>query len=189
MGSVGTIGGDALDDFDAGGDECVDLFGIVGHQANGFTPSILRISAGSSIGAAVGGVAELEVGFDGVAALVLQLVGAELGHQADAAAFLLLVEEMPAPASAMVASASSSCWRQSQRSEWKTSPVRHCEWMRTIGGCGVDVAHDQSYRGFDARCRARDGVVARLRIGDYAFEAEDAEVSPAGGEVGVGYFA
>ena len=34
----------------------------------------------------------------------------------------------------MVASASSNCWRQSQRREWKTSPVRHWEWMRTIGG-------------------------------------------------------
>src|ERR1035437_2103358 len=28
----------------------------------------------------------------------------------------------------------SSCARQSQRRLWKTSPVRHCEWMRTSGG-------------------------------------------------------
>lgn len=33
-----------------------------------------------------------------------------------------------------MASAISSCWRQSQRSEPKTSPVRHCEWMATNGG-------------------------------------------------------
>src|SRR6202022_472473 len=45
---------------------------------------------------------------------------------------------MPAPASAMVARASSSCWRQSQRREWKTSPVRHWEWMRTMGGGAGD---------------------------------------------------
>ena len=31
----------------------------------------------------------------------------------------------------MRASASSSCWPQSQRSEWKTSPVRHSECTRT----------------------------------------------------------
>src|SRR5262249_35429408 len=40
-----------------------------------------------------GFVAELEIGFDGVAALVLEFVGAELGHEADAAAFLLLIEK------------------------------------------------------------------------------------------------
>src|SRR5580698_7335303 len=41
---------------------------------------------------------------------------------------------MPAPASVMASMASSNCWRQSQRREWKTSPVRHWEWIRTIGG-------------------------------------------------------
>src|ERR1700733_13042807 len=41
---------------------------------------------------------------------------------------------MPDPASVMVVRASSSCWRQSQRREWNTSPVRHLEWLRTIGG-------------------------------------------------------
>src|SRR5580693_8586077 len=49
---------------------------------------------------------------------------------------------MPLPASAMVARASSSCWRQSQRREWKTSPVRHWEWMRTMGGAGFPLAAD-----------------------------------------------
>src|ERR1035437_3583971 len=51
---------------------------------------------------------------------------------------------MPAPASAMVASASSSCCRQSQRSEWKTSPVRHWEWMRTMGGSAPGLAGTMS---------------------------------------------
>src|ERR1035437_8346871 len=34
----------------------------------------------------------------------------------------------------MLVRAISSCARQSQRRLWKTSPVRHCEWMRTSGG-------------------------------------------------------
>src|SRR5205823_9131894 len=34
----------------------------------------------------------------------------------------------------MAAMASSNCWRQSQRREWKTSAVRHWEWTRTMGG-------------------------------------------------------
>jgi len=43
--------------------------------------------------AAVGFVTQFEVGFDGVEAFVLEFVGAELGHKADATAFLLFVEE------------------------------------------------------------------------------------------------
>ena len=67
--------------------------GLLVMRRTAWTPSCLRISAGSSKCAAVGFVAEFEVGFDGVEALVLEFVGAELGHQSDAAAFLLLVEE------------------------------------------------------------------------------------------------
>ena len=37
----------------------------------------------------------------------------------------------PAPSSAIVRMALWSCQPQSQRSEWKTSPVRHLEWIRT----------------------------------------------------------
>ena len=35
------------------------------------------------------------------------------------------------PSRSICASACSSCSPQSQRSEWKTSPVRHSEWTRT----------------------------------------------------------
>ena len=35
------------------------------------------------------------------------------------------------PSASICASACSSCSPQSQRSEWKTSPVRHSEWTRT----------------------------------------------------------
>lgn len=43
--------------------------------------------------AAVGFVAQLERGFDGVEAPILKLIGAELRHEADAAALRLLVEK------------------------------------------------------------------------------------------------
>ena len=54
------------------------------------------------------------------------------------------------------------------------------------GRRGVDVAHDEGDGGFDAA--AGCGMAALQGSGsvDEAFEAEDAEVSPAGGEVGVG---
>ena len=89
---------------------------------------------GQLVAAAVGGVAQLFVGLDGVHALILQFVGLELGHQADAAALLLLIEQNACAFGGDLAQAISSCRRQSQRSEPKTSPVRHWEWMRTRGG-------------------------------------------------------
>ncbi len=55
-------------------------------------------------------------------------------------------------------------------------------------GC-VDISHDEGDGGFDALAGGREGIVAGLGVVDDALEAEDAEVSPAGGEVGVGYLA
>ena len=73
--------------------QCGHFFGIVGHQADGWTPSSLERFGRKFVGAAVGGEAQLDIGLDGVQTLVLQLVGLELGHEADAAALLLLIEQ------------------------------------------------------------------------------------------------
>ena len=61
------------------------------------------------------------------------MVGFQLVDQADAAAFLRQIEQDASFGLGDLSSDNSSCARQSQRSEWKTSPVRHCEWMRTSG--------------------------------------------------------
>ena len=50
----------------------------------------------------------------------------------------------------------------------------------------MDVAHDEGDGAFDAARGGGDAVVAGFGVVDDAFEAEDAEMSPAGGEVGVG---
>ncbi len=52
----------------------------------------------------------------------------------------------------------------------------------------MDVAHDQGYGRFGADGGGRDVVIAGGGVFDEALEAEDAELSPAGGEVGFGYF-
>ena len=138
--------------------------------------------------AAVGFVAEFEVGFDGVEALVLELVGAELGHEADAAALLLLVEE---DAGAGVGDGG--------HGELELLAAVAAEGVEDVAGealgvdaddgrRGVDVAHDQGYGGFGADGGGGDVVVAGSGVVDDALEAEDAELSPAGGEVGFGYF-
>ena len=57
------------------------------------------------------------------------------------------------------------------------------------GGLGVDVSHDEGDGGFDADGGGGDGVVAGLGGCNGGFKAEDAEVSPAGGEVGIGELA
>ncbi len=61
--------------------------------------------------------------------------------------------------------------------------------MRRMGGGGIDVAHDEGDGRFDADGGSGDGVVTGLGGLADAFEAKDAEVSPAGGEVGIGEFA
>ena len=56
-------------------------------------------------------------------------------------------------------------------------------------GLGVDVSHDEGDCGFYADGGGGDGVVAGLGSCDGGFEAENAELSPAGGEVGIGELA
>ena len=80
-------------DLDAGLLDGVDFFGVVGDEADGSEAEVLEDGGGKLEVAAVGAVAEIEVGFDGVAALVLELVGAEFVHEADSAALLHFVEE------------------------------------------------------------------------------------------------
>ena len=50
----------------------------------------------------------------------------------------------------------------------------------------MDVAHDEGYGGLGSDGRRGDVVVAGGGVFDDALEAEDAEVAPAGGEVGIG---
>lgn len=87
------VGLDALDDAYAALLEGLDLFGVICDEPYGGYAEELEDLGGKLEVAAVGGVAQLKVGFDGVASAVLEFVGLELGHEADAAAFLVLVEE------------------------------------------------------------------------------------------------
>ena len=87
------FGGDAFGDCDAAGFEGCYFFWIIGDEANGGYVEELEHFGGELKAAAVGRVAEFLVGFDSVAAVILEFVGSKLGHEADAAALLLFVEE------------------------------------------------------------------------------------------------
>ena len=113
------------------------------------TPSSLRTSAGSSYARQSAAIAQLDVGFDGVHALVLQFVGFELGHQADAAALLLLVEQNAGACWAILLRASSSCKTAvaAQRAEDVAGEALRVNADERRSG--VDVAHDQRDEAFD----------------------------------------
>ena len=87
------LAGDAFDNLNAGADESVNFFRVVGEQADTAQAEETQGVGGQGVGAAVGGEAQPAVGFHGVEAAVLQLVGAQLIHQADAPALLGLIEQ------------------------------------------------------------------------------------------------
>jgi hypothetical protein len=137
--------------------------------------------------AAVGLIAELEIGLDGVEALVLQLVGAELGHESDAAAFLLLVDQD-----------AGALFDDAIHGELELLAAVAAQRAEDVAGQALGVDADQRRRGvnvamhegdaaFDAtECNGIAGT-AGLGLGDHTFKAVDAEMSPAGGEVGLRY--
>ena len=106
---------------------------VVGHQPHRRDAEVDEDLRADAVLARVGREAELEVRLDGVAALVLQRVGAQLVAEPDARGPRGRGGRRPrrGPASATRSSAASSCAPQSQRSEPNTSPVRHSECTRT----------------------------------------------------------
>ena len=73
--------------------QAVDLLGVVGEDPDRAQPEVDEDLGADAVLAQVGGQAELEVGVDGVEALLLELVGAQLVEQADAAPLLGEVDE------------------------------------------------------------------------------------------------
>jgi len=185
---AGNLGGDAFYNPDARELERFYFLGVVGDEADGRDVERLEYLGGELEVAAVGLVAEFKVGFDGVEALVLKFVGAELGHEADAPAFLLLVEK-------------NACARVGDEGHGELKLLAAVASQRVEdvagealrmnahdGGRRMNVTHDESYGGFYADSGSGDVVVAGRGVVDAAFKAEDTEVSPASREVGVGYF-
>lgn len=79
----------------SGGFDCGDLLRIIGEQANLFKPKRLQYFPRKLELAMVGFEAELFVGLDRIKSFILQLIGLELGHQANSPPFLLLVYQHP----------------------------------------------------------------------------------------------
>ena len=89
---------DPLGDGDAVLLEVGDLVGVVGHQPDRADPEVLEDLGRGAVVAGVGRQAEVEVGVDGVAAAVLELVGLQLGDQPDPAALVAAQVDHHSPA-------------------------------------------------------------------------------------------
>ena len=163
-GLEGYVGGDALDHSDAGEFEGLNFFRVVGDEADGGDAEELEHLGGEFEVAAVGLVAEFEVGLDGVAPLILEGVGLELGHEADAAAFLVLVDEN-----------AGAFGGDEAEGKMKLVVAVAAERVEDVAGealgvdaddgwGGVDIAYDEGDGGLDADCWGRDGVVAGLGV-------------------------
>jgi hypothetical protein len=166
--------GDALGYGHAGGLEGADLIRVVREQAHGTDSEMAEDRAGKPVVAEVALEAELFVGFDGVGTLVLELVGAELVHEADAPALLELIDNDAASGGADFG-----------EGDFELGAAVAAEAVENVAGealgvnpherrgIGCDVAHDEGDGFFYTRRRA-------------ALEAKDSEGAVFGGEVGLG---
>ena len=121
--------------------------------------------------------------------MILEFIGLKFGHETDAAAFLIFVEEDAGTG------VGDGC-----EGELELLAAVAAQGVEDVSGealgvdaddgwsC-VDVSHDESDGGFDTLVGGWEGIVAGLGVVDDALEAEDAEMTPAGGEVGVGNLA
>ena len=99
MCSVGWMAeGDALGHVDAEVLQALRLVRVVGHQPHRLDAEVAQHLGRGAVVAGVGGQAEVEVGVDGVAAAVLQLVGLQLGDEADAASLVAAEVDHHSPA-------------------------------------------------------------------------------------------
>ena len=182
-GFEGYVGGDAFDDGDAGEFQGFYLLRVVGDEADGGDAEEFQHLSGEFEVAAVSLVAEFEVGLDRVAALVLQRVGLELGHETDAAAFLVFIDENAGALGGDEAEREMKLVVAVAAERVEYIPGEALRVDANDGRRGVDIAHDEGDGGLDADGGGGDGVVAGLGIFYGAFKAMDAEVAPTGGEV------
>ena len=167
--------GDAFDDFALRRvSRAFTLSGLFESRRTRVTPSALRISAGRAEVAVVVLEAEALVGFDGVESGILQFVGLQLGHQADAAALLLLVDE----------NARAFLGDHRER-KFQLLAAIAAQGMKDVSGQALRVNANQGRGGFHVAHHQGDGFFdATIAVGTgLSAKAVDAELAPAGGKI------
>src|SRR6266850_3350434 len=90
------LAGNARRDLDASVGERADLVRVVREQSHAANAERVHDRSGQAEIPVVGHESQRQIGADGIEAGVLQLVGTQLRHQADAAAFAIVVDDQPA---------------------------------------------------------------------------------------------
>ena len=182
---LGDDGGEAFDNLNAVSFEGGYLFWVVGDEADGGDAEVPEDPGGELELAAVSLEAKLEVGLDGVATLFLKLIGAELGHEADAATFLLFVKENAdaGGADGVEGKLKLLAAVAAERVEDVASEALRVD--AADGGSSGKIAHDEGDSTLYAEGRGGHIDVAGVGVLGAPFKAEDAEVAPGGGKVSV----
>ena len=182
------FGGNPLRHRDSCRLESRHLLRVIRHQAHRLHSEQLQCLGREFIGAAIRGETQFDVGFNGIQALVLQFVRLQLGHEADAAALLLLIKQN---SGAFLCDGAQRQFKlqaavAAQRSEYIT-----CQALRVNPhqrrSC-VDISHDQRNQTLNPRSHLLAVFAAGPCRRQYSLEAQDAERSPAGGEIRLGDF-
>ena len=167
--------GDPLRNGDSRFFERGDLLGIVRHQAHGAQAKITEDRTRQRIAPEIRFKTELFVGLHGIGTVVLKFVGAELIHQADAAAFLVFVNQE-----------ASTFGGDGFECEFELGAAIASQAVENVAGQALGMDADERRGAIDVPHFKDDGFLYHA-IG-VAFKAVDAEVSKAAGKIGFSYF-
>lgn len=169
--------GDAFGDLDAALLEGRNLVGIIREKPNGFDVQSLEDRYRHVVVATVGFETKLFVCLHGIEPLILKLVGLELCHEADAAALLLFINED-----------SGAGFGDHLESHFKLLAAVAAQRTENVPGETLRVDADERRLGMDVAHHEGDGFFAAALafIEELAHESKDAELSPAGGKLGLG---
>ena len=167
--------GDALSDLDAGAFKGGHLVGIVGEEADAFQAEVLHDGDGEVVVAEVDVEAELEIGVDGIGAVVLEFVGAELVHDADAAALLLLIDDEAAAFGGDLV-----------EGQFELGAAVAAKGVEDVAGEALGMDADDGWFAAERAHAQDDGFFGGGR--QVADEAVDTECAEAGGKVGFRHF-
>ena len=139
---------------------------------------------------AVSGVSQFQVGLDRIPPMVLQLIRLQLRHQANPAAFLVLVEQDPTPFLGnrrqrkleLLSAIAPQRMKHIARQALRMNP-----YQRSLAR--IKIAHHQRHGRFNPHRRRGNRIVTRQRIFNGAFKTENAEVPPTRREIGIGKLA
>ncbi len=177
MGTGIDLAGNSLHDLDTRLFQRRHLIGIIRQQADLGNAESLQHLSGQGEVAVIGFEAEPFVGLDRIEPGILQFVSLQLGHQPDAAPFLLLVDQHPG-------------------AQFGDHGKRHLQLLTAIAAYRCENVAGEAL-GMDAYQRRRRGHVSHDQGDGFflwpitplpkrSFETVYAESSPAGGEISRG---